>query len=730
MQYLSILPKYNIQFDVTSGYARKGFWVLFHSINKQINVTSGASLGAAVLVMILVGVLLSNSLFSETSDSLRDYSKDIISESLKRIKSDTQAVEVTVSDIVRIAKDAATTQNYLKSAGLMNSLSRDDISNYVKYMVVANPSVLGSYITWEANAIDGNDSSFIDANGHSDQNGQFGPYWTRSASGELGVRPVDFPTAYAGTTPDSRGVRPGDWLLCSRDTREACVSDPAVWDVQGKPTLMTSITAPILQNGSFLGLAGVDLSVAFIQQLVVDINQNIYNGAGQMRVVSYFGSIVADTQDAGKVGEPLDDKLWTEIAVDVKAGRENIKVGEQNIRILLPLKFSHVANPWAVELQLPTEVAMRTANELNNELEGRFNRNLFLQLIAGGLVALVGFMFVFITAKQISSPVRKASQLVTELSESEGDLTKRINIRIDNEVGTLSRGLNSFLGKTHEIIKDTCDSLSQLRQSAKVNADLSHKTQQSVDKQEHDVDEVTSAINEMTRATAEIAQNCTDTAQSAENALTAVKDCADGLDMAVSSLGELTQNMEKASEQVDELEEATQGISGIIEVISDISEQTNLLALNAAIEAARAGEQGRGFAVVADEVRNLATRTNQSTTEINALIETLAKNSGAAVIAMRKGAQMCSDNMQSALDSQQQLNEVVATTQHISDAAITIAASVEEQNVVASEISRNINNINTAIHDVNEIAHQTNDESSRINDVTNQLEIKLNQFKY
>jgi methyl-accepting chemotaxis protein len=326
--------------------------------------------------------------------------------------------------------------------------------------------------------------------------------------------------------------------------------------------------------------------------------------------------------------------------------------------------------------------------------------------------------------------VRKASQLVTELSESDGDLTKRINIRIENEVGTLSRGLNLFLGKTHEIVKDTCESLEILRKSAEINSDLSEKTRGSVDKQERDVEEVTSAINEMTRATAEIATNCTDTAKSAQQALGTVTKCASGMDDAVGSLRELTHNMELATQQVDELESATQGISGIVEVISDISEQTNLLALNAAIEAARAGEQGRGFAVVADEVRNLATRTNQSTTEINELIETLAKNSSSAVQAMRVGAKMCNENMKRAASSQAQLREVVETTEQINGAAITIAAAVEEQNVVATEVSRNVNNINDAIHDVSDIAHQTNDESSRIKDVTDILQRKLNQFKY
>ncbi|XOV78125.1 MAG: methyl-accepting chemotaxis protein [Aestuariibacter sp.] len=702
----------------------------FRSIKKQINVASGISLGAAITVMVVVGVVFGNNLYRNASETTSEYAEQLIGESLKRVASDLNVVEQTISDAVRITQDMASNQIYLLESGKMAQFSRDDTSDYVRHMLASNSNLLGAYITWEKNRIDSDTNYTAENISHSTSDGQFAPYWTRAANGTLDVRPASMASAYNGTTPNARGVRGGEWYLCSAENLKSCVSDPAVWDVQGKPTLMTSITSPIVWQNNLVGLAGVDLSMSFIQQLIEKVNKNIYQGAGRLKLISYHGYIIADTRAPQAVGEELDNTEWQTLKSHIQAGQEQLSHSDTAIELLLPLKFKQVEKPWSVVLTIPTEVALQQVEQLNTHLKNDFSVSLTGQLISGLVVGLLGFAMVFIVSKQIASPVRRASQLVSELSQSEGDLTKRIRVKTDNEIGQMSTHLNSFLDKTHNIVKETCDKVTQMRRASEFSKELSAKTQNSVARQEKELSEVSSAVEDTSKASHEVANNCANTADSAQDALEIITQCEKNLVETVSDMKTLTKNMHVSSELVDSLEKATGGINQIVEVIQAISEQTNLLALNAAIEAARAGEHGRGFSVVADEVRNLANRTKESTIEIHTLIESLTENSAKVVETTHRGRELCEANMDKAQESQKQLQKVVVTTKQISDASNSIAAAVEEQNQVTTIISTNISNINEAVRQVSDFARENNQHNQELDKLTREVEATLKQFKY
>lgn len=702
---------------------------MFKTIRMQITVAAGLSLFAAMATIMIYATITGQSLFKSTSDSLQSYSEKMIKESLKQVQAQVKPLNEIISSSVLIAKGLATYQEFLITDENATS-DRSELSQYLKYVLQDNPTILGSYYIWEPNAVNADDANWVNQGGHSDHNGQFGPYWTRSASGGLGLRTIKLDPVYAPQTKNKRGVRGSEWYLCPIETNKVCITDPSVWEVQGVDTLMTSITAPITVNGKVVGISGTDVSLAVIQQLADQINSNLYNGAGRLRIISYNGSVVADTERADTAGKLLNDQDWLAIESKVKSGESSAELQGEFFDILMPLAFSQTNIKWAIELKLPAAIALQETKNLNSTIEQQFTSNLIVQMVVGLAVGVAGIFIVSLITNRIMRPVSEAADLVSDLSASDGDLTKRIDIKSNNEIGLLADGLNAFLGKTHQIVQETSGSVTQLEQSSDLSAELSEQTKNSVHNQQAELEQVSAAIYQMSQASKEVANLCADTATSSEQVHQQVQNCADDLNETVQSLSDLTGQMQQAETQIEELEKATGDISGILEVIRGISEQTNLLALNAAIEAARAGEQGRGFAVVADEVRGLASRTQESTQEIDNLITTLTSRSKEAVDMMRLGTQNCEENAQRAAHSQDGLKSAVASTLSISDASTGIASAVEEQNAVADEISRNVNNISDSVNEVAEHASSANEQSQNISTVSAEIKTKLNQFKY
>ncbi|WP_158525324.1 methyl-accepting chemotaxis protein [Glaciecola sp. KUL10] len=702
----------------------------FKSISTQITVATGISLLGAILAMGIYGVVASTVLYDTTSKSIINHNEHMVAEALKQVSSKVERINQDISNNIIIAKNIASTQSFIIQNDLVETIDRDTFSQYLKHILSDNQQISGTYIAWEPNAVDNNDAKYINDGRHSDSSGQYAPYWTRASSGELNVRPSNMPLVYNNRKPNEHGLRPGEWYLCPFESRKSCVSDPSVWEVQGVPTLMTSITTPLIVNEQVIGVSGVDVSVAFIQQLASTVNDAIFEGVGTLKIISFNGAIVADTSHPEQAGLFMDKNEWASIKSNVQSGISRIKMASDNIEVLLPLNFANTDTKWSVKLLLPTSVAMQDASNLNLLINESFTTNVLGQLFAGILVGLAGFLVVYFVAGKLSRPIKKAAYLVSELSKSDGDLTQRIDLEYGAEIGVMADGLNSFLHKTHQTIKDTSDSVNKMTESAEKSSQLSEKTNKSVNSQKNELSQATTAILQLSQTAQQVAQKSEQTAKSVDSAYQKVKICAHELDDTVDSLQELTDKMRNTAHDMNQLESSTQSISGILAVIKEISEQTNLLALNAAIEAARAGEQGRGFAVVANEVRNLANRTQESTEEINKLMHSLTVSAEVAVKTMREGTDTCEHNMQRANISQTQLQEIVRETQDISNASVAIAEAIEQQTLVSTEITNNINNLNLAVDKVSSYASKGKQQNEELEQRADDIRLKLHQFKF
>ena len=507
-------------------------------------------------------------------------------------------------------------------------------------------------------------------------------------------------------------VRP--WYQSASKAGKLIVTPPYVSVTMQQ--MVVTLAEPVSHQGQVIGVAGADLS---LDALIDEVLAMKVQGEGYAMLLDSSGLIVGHPQKElalkqvaelapGLTGTTLEG--WSrdgELHVATIAGRE----------VLLSVQ-GVPGTDWLLAMVMYKDV-----------LEAPF-ASLLWQLVGLTLVLLLVFSALLIAMfNYLFADLGRVSKALADIAHGEGDLTVQIAAHSKDEVGLLAQNFNLFVARLHGIVSRLRDVTVELAAQSRTQAAGAEARSQRVREQQDEIVMVATAVTEMASATQEIAGNAEFAATTSGDAVRLAVAGQSQVGQSQRSISGLAGEVADASQTIHELDGYAQKISGILATISGIAEQTNLLALNAAIEAARAGEQGRGFAVVADEVRVLSRRTHDSTAEIQQMIEALQQTTRRAVGGMETSRQLAGTSVEDAEAANQSLARINEAIGAISDMATQIAAAAEEQTSVTGEISRNTENIRHVSQTLAAQAKEEAAQAAELKSLTERLEQEIGRFR-
>jgi methyl-accepting chemotaxis protein len=521
------------------------------------------------------------------------------------------------------------------------NFSRETAEEILRYNLMKNDDVIAIFASTLENALDNKDAQYANT-GWYDASGHFNPYIFRDEEGN--------PQTVAVLMEEIAEI-----FEIHKKNKKEVFMDPYFYEVGNEKILMVSALAPYIKDGKFLGEVGMDFSVDYMQNEAENLQQKLYDGNCSVTFISAEGICAASTDTVSNIGKNITDFFSEEKANSILSNsEEKMYYEEDSLKIEYPIEFGNTGTPWHIYIAIPESAILKTTRQ-----------DMFTLIFAGAVILIISIIIMYFFINRLSKPILLTAQKAQIISG--GNINVSIPIERNDEIGVLADSFNTMTKKLRIIIGSIKENIGNVNAGSNQISNSAQSIAQGANEQAASIEEISTAIEEMT---ATINQN-TDNAQKTKDiAIRAEKGMNQGLKSAEITLQTMYDIAEK------------------IQIINKIAEKTDLLAINAAMEAARAGESGKGFAVVASEVRRLAENTQRSANEIVTMVES-------GVESAEKFGDVLKIIVPDVRNTAKLVQEIATASNEQSQNALQINKTMQEYNTVVQQNSSTAEELST-----------------------------------
>ncbi|MGR5119089.1 methyl-accepting chemotaxis protein [Vibrio astriarenae] len=602
---------------------------------------------------------------------------------------------------------------------------RTALDEIVRKTVVNFATINTAYLVFFPDALDSEDANYVGADyvGSNDA-GRFASLWSVNVNNEQVSQRVLQESQL--NSPQYNSLQ-----SCLTGSAHVCFGQASLMNFNNQAALNVALSVPVRADGELVGYFGTVIDLSSLNSIVQTADKQLFDGQGRVAITDSSNQVLAtDNVQLAPLAQ-YQSQDFAAAELNRLFERKEIKAqwseNQQQLAVYVPMVLGN--QTWRVMIEMPRSAVFADAYELDGVISDRLAEAIETELVFATLVIVVALGVIYLLARNIVKPIRAVANRLEEISSGEGDLTQRLTVNSNDELGALANGFNTFLQRLQSTISDVVTTSNNIANTTEQAKHFAHETRESSGAQFKEVDLVATASEEMTQTAGLVVQN----AESAVvAALQARESALAGEQVVVSTekeMNKLVDNMTAAGPVVKALAQNNANITDILSVIEGISEQTNLLALNAAIEAARAGEQGRGFAVVADEVRSLATRTQDSVGEIREVISQVQAGTQDVVETIEVGNTLASGAAHEVQKIVEELKQIADSVNAIHDMNSQIVKAAEEQQQVSGEVNLNVANIRELSAGILQHAEESEQTAQSIDELSAQQQGLMQQFK-